>query len=201
MMAGPPLFVVGAWVLARAHASLTSNAGTFGKTVVFIALLSLPVAAAAPHAAWRAASMLRDNPRLPAPATYVPFGVERAAVLVKPRTALEIGSAVNYVRSHTRPGDTLFAYPMLPIVNFLADRPNPTRFNHFLDKALTPADVSNVVESLKAHPPPFIIWDHAGIIVWQIEPANNVLTDYIWRCYEQVDSFGLVLILQHRSCT
>jgi hypothetical protein len=201
MMAGPPLFVIGAWVLARAHRALTAHAGRIGKALVFVALLSLPVAAATPYTAWRIVSTVRDDPYLPELATYVPLGVERASVLVKPRTALEIGGAVNYVRAHTSPGDTLFAFPMLPIVNFLADRPNPARFNHFLAKALTHEDMANVVASLKANPPPYIVWDHAGIIVWQAEPANRIITDYIWQCYEQVDSFGLVLILQRRPCS
>jgi hypothetical protein len=200
MMAGPPLFVVGAWVLARAHAALTGHAGRAGKTLVFIALMSLPVAAAVPHTAWRVASTVRNDPLLPEPASYVPLGLERAPVLVKPRTALEIGGAVNYVRSHTRPGDPLFAYPMLPIVNFLADRPNPARLSHFLRGALTPEDLANVVASLEANPPRYVVWDHAGVIVWETDLANRVLTDYIWQCYEQADSFGLVLILQRRAC-
>ena len=104
MMAGPPLFVVGAWALARAHGVLTNGAGRVRKALVYLALLSLPIAASTPLVYWRFASLVLDNPLEPEPARYVPLGLERAPVLVLQRTATEIGGAVRYVREQTQPG-------------------------------------------------------------------------------------------------
>jgi hypothetical protein len=199
MMAGPPLFVVGAWALSRAHSTLTRGAGRIRQSLVFTALLVFPVMAVTPLVYWRAASVVLDNPLEPAPARYAPLGVERAQLMVVQRTATEIGGAVNFVRAHTQPGEPLLAYPMLPMVNFLADRPNLTRFNHFLPGALTPEETAGVIASLEANPPRYVVWDHAGVVAWETDP-NRELTDYIWRCYEQVESFGLLLVLERRAC-
>ncbi|MBO0880171.1 MAG: glycosyltransferase family 39 protein, partial [Mycobacterium sp.] len=196
MMAGPPLLVVGAWALARVYDTLVGDARGVGRPVLFASLLVFPLAAAAPLVNARYASIV------PADSSdrYVPLGLERAPVLVRPRTALEIGSTVAYIREHTAPGEPVFAYPMLPIVNFLADRPNPTRFSHFLPGALTPEDMAGVIASLEANPPRYVVWDHAGVIVWETDAANRPLSDYIWRCYSEVTSFGLVLVLERSSC-
>ncbi len=107
MLAGPPLFVVGAWALERVHAELAGSAKWPGRVLVFAALLVFPLAAAAPLVYGRYASVsLADSSE-----SYVPLGLERAPVLVQPRMALEIGSTVTYIRAHTAPGDPVFAYP------------------------------------------------------------------------------------------
>ena len=146
------------------------------------------------------AATLRRWPRRRAPPPYVPLGLERAPVLVPRHVADSVRGAVELVRAGTPPGAPFFAYPAVPLFNFLADRPNPTRFDHFFPGALTPDDVAEVLDHLEAARPRYVLWDHGGVVYWKTEPANRPLSDYIWRCYEQVANFSPYLILERRGC-
>ena len=35
----------------------------------------------------------------------------------------------------------------------------------------------------------------------ETDPANRPLSDYVWRCYEQVTAFNLYLVLERRADT
>ena len=84
-------------------------------------------------------------------------------------------------------------------LNFLADRPNPTRFDHFI-RALTPDDLHAVVDDLESARPRFVVWDHGGVVFWRTDRPNRILSDYIWRCYKQVGAFRLYLVLERTEC-
>jgi len=200
MFAGPPLFVVGAWALWRAWRALTGQAGRLLGAAVFAALLVVPAAAVAPHAYWRYVTIVHADPRAPVPPPYIPLGLERAPVLAPRHIAESIRGAVDFLQAGTALGEPVFAYPAVPLFNFLADRPNPTRFDHFLPGALTPEDLAQVVASLEAARPRYVIWDHGGVVYWHTQTANAPLSDYIWRCYAQVANFTPYLILERREC-
>jgi hypothetical protein len=200
MFAGPPLLVVGTWALSRAHRALVGRAGPVGRAAVFAALLVVPAAAVAPHAYWRYVTIIHADPRSPEPPPYVPLGLERAPVLVPRHLAESVRGAVELVRTGTPPGEPFFAYPAVPLFNFLADRPNPTRFNHFLPGALTPEDLADVIASLDVARPRYVLWDHGGTIYWGTDPANRPLSDYLWRCYQPAASFPPFLILERQAC-
>ncbi len=200
MFAGPPLFVVGAWALHRFWRRLSGGLGWAPGMAVFAALLVVPVAAVAPHAYWRYVTIIHADPRSPTPPPYIPLGLERAPVLAPRHIADNIRGAVEFVRAGTPPGDPFFAYPAVPMFNFLADRPNPTRFNHFFPGALTPDDLNNAIERLETSRPRYVLWDHGGVVYWHTEPANRRMSEYIWRCYGQVANFPPFLILERRGC-
>jgi hypothetical protein len=200
MFAGPPLFVVGAWVLAQVHRALVGNASLLRQAAVFAALLVVPTAATAPHAYWRYVMIVHADPSSPEPPPYVPLGLDRAPVWVPKHIAENVRGAVEFVRAGTPPGEPFFAYPTVPLFNFLADRPNPTRFDHFLPDALTPADLAQVIASLEAARPRYVLWDHKGAADWGTDPANRPLSDYIWRCYQQAANFPPFLILVRQEC-
>jgi hypothetical protein len=200
VFAGPPLLVVGAWALSRAHGALAGPAGWLGRATIFAALLVVPTAAVAPHVFWRYVTIVHADPRSPTPPPYVPLGLERAPVLVPRHFAERVRGAVELVRAGTPPGDPFFAYPAAPLFNFLADRPNPTRFNHFLPSALTAEELAEVIASLEVAKPRYVLWDHSQVVNLGTEPANRPLSDYIWRCYEPVTSLSPFVILERRAC-
>jgi hypothetical protein len=201
MFAGPPLLVVGAWVLSRIHRALTAEAGLATRAAVFLALLLVPTAAVAPHAYWRYLAVVLPDPRAAVQPPYVPLGLERAPVLAPRNVADNVRGAVEYVRAGTPPGAPLFAYPAVPLFNFLADRHNPTRFDHYFPGALTTEDMADVIRDLERERPRYVIWDHGGVVYWETELTNRPLSDYIWRCHEQVANFPPYLILERRGCT
>jgi hypothetical protein len=191
LLAGAPLLVVSAWVLARVHRRLAANVSRPGRAALFAALLIVPVAAAAPHTVSRLVNLVEPS--------RVRFGVAAAPVMVPVDTADELGGAVRYMEQGTPPGEPLFAYPVDPLVNVLTDRPNPTRFDHFLPGALSPEDMHAVVGALDTARPRFVLWDHAAVVFWETDKPNRIISDYIWSCYRQVATFGLYLVLE-RSC-
>jgi len=199
LFAGPPLFVVGTRALSRAHRALAAEAGPTGRTALFGALLVVPVAAA-PAAAWRYVALAHADPRAPEPPPYIPLGLERAPVLAPRHIAENVRGAVEFVRAGTRPGEPFFAYPAVPLFNFLADRPNPTRFDHFLPGALTAEEMAEAIAALETARPRYVLWDHSGVVSFRTDPANRPLSDYVWRCYAQVANFPPYLILERHSC-
>jgi hypothetical protein len=198
MFAGPLLLVVGAWGLAWAHRALSRRAGRGGRLLIYASLLVIPVAAVIPHAYWRYVTISHADPRSPTPPPNVDLGLERAPVQVPQHVATSVRDAVRYVQAGTPPGAPFFAYPVDPLFNFLADRPNPTRFNHFIAGALTPSDLQDVIRDLDAAKPRYILWDHAGASYFPADLTNRPLSDYIWGCYAQVADFTPYLILERR---
>ncbi|MCC7369691.1 MAG: glycosyltransferase family 39 protein [Chloroflexi bacterium] len=198
LFAGPPLLVTGAAALGAAHRLLAGRAHRFGQVAVYLALLVLPVAAVAPHAYWRYVTIVHANPRAPTPPPYVDLGLERAQVRLPENIADSVRGAVRFVQDGTPPGLPFFAYPVSPMFHFLADRPNPTRHNHFIAGALTPDDLQEVIRDLDQKKPRYILWDHGGVTYFKAELTNRVLHDYIWNCYAQVENYTPYLILERR---
>ncbi len=165
---------------------------------VYAALLVLAVAAVAPHAYWRYVTIVHANPRAPEPPPYVDLGLERAQVRLPENIADSVRGAVQLVQAGTPHGQPFFAYPVSPMFHFLADRPNPTRHNHFIAGALTPDDLQEVIRDLDQKKPRYILWDHGGVTYFKAELTNRVLHDYIWSCYAQVDNYTPYLILERR---
>ena len=198
MFSGPPLMIVGVGALALAHRALAGRASLWVQLLVYAGLLILPIAAVTPHVYWRYVTIIHADPRSPTPPRYVDLGLERAQVPVAGDIATSVRGVVQYVQAGTPPGQPFFAYPVDPLFHFLADRPNPTRFNHFIAGALTPADLQDVIADLDRAKPRYILWDHGGVINFEAALTNLVLHDYIWSCYAQVENFTPYLILERR---
>ncbi|MDP8921863.1 MAG: glycosyltransferase family 39 protein [Chloroflexota bacterium] len=198
MFASPPLFVVGAWGLAWAYRGLAGRVSPLGKVLVFVSLLVVPVAAAAPHVYWRYVTLVHPDPRASTPPAYVALELARADVLVPENVAESIRGAVRFVQAGTPPGEPFFAYPAVPMFYFLAERPNPTRFDHVIPGALTADDRRQVIRDLDASKPRYVLWDHSGVVYWRSDTTARDLSDYIWGCYEQVANFPPFLILERR---
>jgi hypothetical protein len=201
VLAGAPLLVVGAWVLGSIHAELSRGVPLAGRAAIFATLLVLPAAAIAPHLYGRSVALRHlAEPDVAVAAEYVPLNLDRAAVLLPQGQSQPLRDAVTFVRDGTPPGQPLFAYPMDPLVNFLAERPNPTRFDHFLPGALSAADMQRVVADLDTARPRYVFWDHGAVVFWETDRPNRMLSDYIWRCYKQVATFRLYLVLERSEC-
>jgi hypothetical protein len=144
-------------------------------------------------------TIVHADPRSPTPPPYVDLDLERAPVRVPEHIATSIQGAVQFIQAGTPPGAPFFAYPVDPLFNFLADRPNPTRFNHFIAGALTPADLDEVIRDLEHARPRYVLWDHGGVVYFKTDLTNRPLSDYIWSCYGEVANFTPYLILE-RHC-
>ncbi len=76
-----------------------------------------------------------------------PLGIARGSLWVSPPQRTLLRGATRFLESCARPHEPVFAAPDLPVLYFLADRPNPTRFD-----LLIPGNVSGseIVSSLEA---------------------------------------------------
>jgi hypothetical protein len=198
--AGAPLFAAGAAAAWYIHQALTPSAGLVGRTAVYLTLWIVPIATVAPHVGWRFLTATHSDLRTNEATVYVPLDLERAPVLVPERTSFSIRGAVEYLRERTAPGEPVFAYPVDSMLNFLADRPNPTRFNHLMPGALTEQDMEDVVFTLDATRPTYVIWDHGAVVYWNTDWPNRRLSDYIWRCYRQEVTFDVLLVMRREGC-
>jgi hypothetical protein len=194
LVSGPPVFVGGAWALSQVYRSLCV-AAAWRRLAVVLSLLLVPLAALAPQVMWRYAVFVapeKDADRL----DYTPLRLARAQVLVPSQLAEDTRQVVAYVQAGTPVGAPFFAYPVQPLFNFLADRPNPTRFDHFLPGTLTSRDFAEVIDELDRARPRYVLWDHLGVLVWETDPKNRPLSDYLWRCYSQAAAFHTYLVLE-----
>jgi hypothetical protein len=198
MFAGAGLFVVGAWALAVAYGALARPVRPLFRGPIFVCLMLVPLASVAPHTYWRYVTITHPDPRSPTPPPYVDLGLERAEVRLPEHVATSVRGAVEFVQAGTPPGAPFFVYPVDPLFNFLADRPNPTRFNHFIAGALTPDDLQAVIADLERARPRYVLWDHGGATSFKTDLTNRPLSDYIWGCYEQVANYTPYLILERR---
>ena len=82
-------------------------------------------------------TIVHADPRSPTPPASVDRGLEQAPVRLPEHIAASVRGAVEYIQAGTPPRAPLFVYPVVPLFNFLSDRPNPTRFNHFIAGADT----------------------------------------------------------------
>jgi hypothetical protein len=181
LMAAPPILVGGAWALSRVRPRLLQ-----------VALLGVPLLAVAPQAAGRVGLMTQEP--------YESLRLEQAGGIMIPRsTAEDVRGVVGFVQAGTPPGEPLFVYPAAPLLNFLAERPSPSRFDHFFPRTLSEADLATVIGELEQARPRYVIWDHGGVVWWGTDPANRTLSDYIWTCYRQVAAFHLFLVLERRT--
>jgi hypothetical protein len=104
--------------------------------------------------------------------------------------------ALNFLITHTNPGDYVFIYPYYPMYYFLADIKNPTRYSILMYRYNTIAQFDEAIEALKQKQVKYIFWDTlvagSNISKWfpqYTEPSNENLhlEHYIESNYELID--------------
>jgi|SRR5579884_1452815 len=101
---------------------------------------------------------------------------------------------VDWLDQHTRPGEPIFAYPAIPGVYYLADRPNPTRLDHLLAGMASPRDQQAVVRDLG--PVRVVVWN-VGEVDQYLKPTDNAaIVDYVKTNFhvDHVDGLYTVLV-------
>ena len=89
-------------------------------------------------------------------------------------TASDINGVVADIDQRTRPGEPIFVYPTSPLLYVLADRPNPTRFDHLNPGAASPAQIDQVIANLQRSNVAVIVISDFWMAAWDEEgPGNN----------------------------
>ena len=123
-------------------------------------------------------------------ALLVPTLTSRLAYVAMPRapiegveapsqTAADLRGLVGDVQQRTGPGEPIFVYPTSPLVYVLADRPNPTRFDHLNPGAGTPAQIQATITSLTAAHVRLVVVSDYWRAAWGPPGANAALESWL----------------------
>jgi 4-amino-4-deoxy-L-arabinose transferase-like glycosyltransferase len=99
-------------------------------------------------------------------------------------------TVIDYVQSHTVPGQPLLVYPYLPLYNYLTDTASPTRLDYFQPGMNTPEQAKELIQSFKSQDVP-VLFEPAFTdkipSSWPGTPlsaiANDPVSDHIVRNY------------------
>ena len=68
--------------------------------------------------------------------------------------------AVSALLTAVRPGDSIFVHPYLPLLYFLTQARNPTRYSYLAPGMMTEKEASDALTELQTHPPDWILYLH-----------------------------------------
>src|SRR6185295_6108457 len=106
------------------------------------------------------------------------------------RTAADLQGVIADIQQRTQPGEPIFVYPTSPLLYVLADRPNPTRFDHLNPGAANPAEIDQVIADLEHSNVRVIVVSDFWESVWGDPRANSPLEAWIAAHTSEVGRHG-----------
>jgi hypothetical protein len=174
----PLLLIVGMAVLERARM----------PRLYVLAALALTLAAA-PTLLWRTRSFLQPS----VPIDQVGFA---KGLLVPEQTRADLTGVLGDLNARMSSGEPIFVYPSSPLLYALADRPNPTRFEHLYPGALSAPELRHVLNDLRSAGVRVVVvsdfWQHA----WGPPGDNQVIEEWIARDFVEVARYGTYRVLE-----
>ncbi|MGI9147833.1 MAG: hypothetical protein ACR2IK_14995 [Chloroflexota bacterium] len=174
----PLLLVVGAVALDCLRPAVASFVIVLGAFVLTGSMLSSRV------------DLLRQ-PR--APMADMRFAAD---VDVPTATAGSLQGVVADIQRRTEPGEPIFVYPTSPLVYALADRPNPTQFDHLNPGAATPHQIEGVLADLQTPSVRLVVISDYWRDVWGPPGANLPLEAWLETHFVEVARYGSYRVLQ-----
>jgi hypothetical protein len=172
---GPLLLVVGAVALD----ALPVQTGILALSALVLATL--------PTLAWRAdwvGTSLVTLADLPS----------ADGLIVPDRTRDDLVGVVDDVRARTASGEPIFVYPTSPLLYVVAERPNPTRYDHLYPGAAPPNEVQAVIERLEGVR--VVVTSSFWPYFWGPPGDNAPLEAYLAAEYREVARYGAYHVLE-----
>jgi hypothetical protein len=170
---------------------------SLARLATLVAIVAVPIISLSSPLTWRAVAFVVPDAANPTNREYVSLDHPRAPVLLPVHAARAYRGVVDYIQTHTDQGEPIFVFPVAPMFYFLADRPNPTRYNHLQPGVADEAAQTRIIDELAEVR--FVVWDHIGVIDWDTRRAYGVLNDYIWYCFTPVEEFPPFVVMQRNS--
>jgi hypothetical protein len=194
---------LGAVVLARLYKDLTRRWRTTGASryLVAAALIVVPAATGLRNLGIRSEhfAALRGSGPLAvqlAPTTALTDPPAVAGIVVSTDQAGMLLAAAKFVALNTTPGEPIFVYPTSPLVYILANRPNPTRFDHLYPGAASPEELDRVISTLDRPPISLVVVSRSDLAFWGPPVQSAPLEDYLVRNYHAIAQFGAYRVLR-----
>jgi hypothetical protein len=118
-----------------------------------------------------------------------------AGVEAPVQTAMDIQATVADIRARTQPGEPVFVYPTSPLLYVLADRPNPTRFDHLNPGAADASQIQTVIADLQRSNTRVVVISDFWQSVWGPPGANAPLEAFLATQYTEVGRHGPYRVL------
>src|SRR5205823_7330441 len=130
-----------------------------------------------------------------------PSWSSRLAYLAEPRTPIDsveaplvaaedVQGVVAEIQQRTRPGEPIFVYPTSPLLYVLADRPNPTRFDHLNPGAADTRQIDEITADLSQSQTGLVVISDYWEAVWGAPGNNAVLEAWLDANYTDVGRHG-----------
>lgn len=140
------------------------------------------------------------------------IGVTRLHVPVQTRRGGEMrrepDGALQFLITHTQPGDAVFVYPWKPIYYFTGDVRNPTRYSYLLYHEHSEAQFREAAKDLEDQKVRYVLWDAitSGAHLKTIFPAyqepareQQIMEPYLESHYRQIGFASGFRILERKS--
>ncbi len=108
----------------------------------------------------------------------------RLHVFMSQGPAMATEALIKYIDTHTKPGEYIFMNHYAPLVYFLADRRNASRYDYILPNALFPSDQKNTIHELQKK--------RVRLVITHIFTNNEktIIADYIRKEYHLDQTSG-----------
>jgi 4-amino-4-deoxy-L-arabinose transferase-like glycosyltransferase len=147
-------------------------------------------------AAWLLAGVLLATPSITSRISYLAQPPATIDGLAAPaQTADDLAGVVADVQARTRQGEPMFVYPTSPLLYVLADRPNPTRFDHLNPGAADPAQIQQVIADLQRSNIELIVISDYWRTAWGPPAANLALEQWLDAHFTIVSRHGSYRVL------
>jgi hypothetical protein len=122
--------------------------------------------------------------------------VRYAAGLVVPeQTRSDLEGVVAEIQVRTQPNEPIFVYPTSPLLYVLAERPNPTRFDHLNPGAADERQIEQIIRDLEGSRVRLIVVSDYWQTVWGAPGANAPLEDWLARHFVEVARYSAYRVL------
>jgi hypothetical protein len=197
------LLVVGAVALEQVHTWLAARwrLAAAGRAALFAALLIVPTLAAFGQlVGWRALYYFEPDEATGVPHIMPLVRLETVRYVeglwVSPAVRRELTSLLDVLHRTTSPGESIFVYPVSPLVYVLAERPNPTRLEHLYPGTVPREALVRVLESLEqAHVMTVVISDYFYLSD-RSRVDNAIVDDYLTTHFQESWRSGPYRILR-----
>jgi hypothetical protein len=127
----------------------------------------------------------------------VPISAVRyaAGIQVPESTRADLQGVVAEIQARTQPNEPIFVYPTSPLLYALAERPNPTRFDHLNPGAANAHQIDQVIGDLAAGSVRLVVISDYWLAAWGDPGPNAVLEAWLASHFTQVARYGAYRVL------
>jgi hypothetical protein len=116
------------------------------------------------------------------------------------RRLSQIRSVTRYVQQYLSPGEALFSFPALTVLNFLSGQPSPVRHDYFFARRPDHREEAEIVDRLReVRPPLIVVTDTPGSFFIDAPVYYFLLRGYVREHYVRARRVGIFEILERRG--